>query len=155
VTVVHAWDSVGASVFCPVRKLKVYGHFILMKTQSLLILCTCTCFMVLKITEDSHNRNVIFHQDDTLLILDFWYLESSVDGTSSSSFVDSLFTRPYTDKRLFWGLPTIITSSHSIINPLATIVVRRRLEFKWELHNSRYIYMTPGILNISLNVTYM
>ena len=48
VIVEHVWDSPGVSTFCPVRKLKVYGHFILLIRSLLLLLlllmCTCTCW---------------------------------------------------------------------------------------------------------------
>jgi len=76
VIVEHVWDSPGVSTFCPVRKLKVYGHFILLIRSLLLLLlllmCTCTCWrtsVILNITENDFHRNVIFQQDGALPIL--------------------------------------------------------------------------------------
>jgi hypothetical protein len=73
----HVWDSPGVSAFCPVRKLKVYGHIILLIKPLLLLLllllmCTCTCWrtsLILNITENDFHRNVIFRQDDALPVL--------------------------------------------------------------------------------------
>jgi hypothetical protein len=39
----HGWDSPRDGVFCPVRKLKVYGHFILLIRQLLLLLLLLLC----------------------------------------------------------------------------------------------------------------
>ena len=73
----HMWDSPGVSAFCPVRKLKVYGHFILLIRPLLLLLlllpmCTCTFWrtsVILNITENDFHRNAIFQQDSALPIL--------------------------------------------------------------------------------------
>jgi len=57
----HVWDSPRVKAFCPVRKLKVYGQFILLIRPLLLLLllllplCTCMCWrtsVILNITEN-------------------------------------------------------------------------------------------------------
>ena len=114
----HVWDSTGVSVFCPVRKLKVCGHFILLIRSLLLLpLCACTCWrtsVILKITENDFHRNVIFQQDGVLPLL-FIYTRFLVPRIISRweklvQFVDSFFTRPYTDKLFLLEYPDTITN---------------------------------------------